>query len=361
MNNNKNITVIDWLQIRFKVELPTFSNKEYFIFNNDCFIKFTNNESQNFANVDDLYIYSNKVATVQYNPRSGILDSAMVIVKLENELFYNNTFVTYIDYLIHTLKWQYEGVSRIDIAHDSINNNVLNFLDSYLIGNRQNIKHNSKANIHTQINKYKDVKPFYCGSIKADKFCKVYDKTKEMEVNNKRYIKSFYRLNNIDYKNNKVERFELTLKNKKAKNINIYLLTNKDYLNKILHTECQKFFQFTKEVIRKNKKKTLDVTPLKFENNAEIEYNKVVQKKSITINPIHSTKRSIKYLYLKNKEQLNSRNLDVETVIRQLVKENDLTGWYEQKRKYWDLEAEKKTAFNIINKLNNKKNVALAT
>lgn len=348
MTKKQSITVIDWLQVRFNVELPTFSNnKKYFKLNNETFILYTGNQSQNFSNVDDLYIKGEKVGTLQYNPRSTIIKDSIIILKIENELFYNETYLKYVDYCISVLKWKYEGITRIDIARDCINYDLIPFVKTHYHSTELRLPTYSIKKVgKTKLYPYDET--MYLGSKSSGKHIKIYDKSKELKNNNKRHIKAFYRLNGMDWKSNTVERFELSLNGKKAKNINVFALTNHNYLNDILRQESKGFFEFTKTVIRKGKKKIKDVTPIKFNDVTPTEYNKVTQKKVYTLNSLGTAKRLIKSLYFDNLEHKDVTYLDNQTMIYRLVSKNDLWDWYNTKQDYWLNEFNRKTANDVI-------------
>lgn len=354
-NESKNLIIIDWLQLRFELEIPTFFNKQYFQLNKESFIQYTGNQSMNFYNVDNLFIKSEKVGTIQYNPRSNIIKANMVILKIENELFYNNTFQYYINYIIDVLKWNLKGITRIDIASDFTNKNIISFLKEYyhkteLKLPNYKIKKVGKNNIYID----KNGNTVYVGSKDSDKYIRVYDKSKELKESNKRHIKTFYRHNHIDYNNTKIERYELCLRSKKTKNIDVRKLANQKYLNEILKTESKGFFEFYKPITRKGKKINKDVTPIKFNQIYLPEYNKVKQKKEYNLNSIETAKRNIKFLYFENLEQQDTIYLDNSSMINRLVNKYDLNEWYKQKVPYWNKEFQKQTGEYLIKKLDQK-------
>jgi hypothetical protein len=352
-NESKNLIIIDWLQLRFELEIPTFFNKQYFQLNKESFIQYTGNQSMNFYNVDNLFIKSEKVGTIQYNPRSNIIKANMVILKIENELFYNNTFQYYINYIIDVLKWNLKGITRIDIASDFTNKNIISFLKEYYHKTELKLpNYNIRIRGKGKVNELENT--MYVGSKNSDKYIKVYNKSKELTESNKRHIKNYYRVNGIDWKVTKIERLELTLKSKRTKNIDVRKLANQKYLNEILKTESKGFFEFYKPVTRKGKKVNKDVTPVTFNNIQLNEYNKVKQKKEYNLNTIETAKRSIKFLYFNNLEHQNTIYLDNESAINRLLGEYDLNNWYKEKMPYWNKEFQKQTGEYLINKLEKK-------
>src|SRR5690606_15302731 len=163
----------------------------------------------------------------------------------------------------------------------------------------------------------------YLGSKSSDKQIKIYNKSKELETNNKRHIKAYFRRNGIKYKSNDVIRFELSIRGKKAKNVDLSKIEDINYLTDILKKECKGFFEFRKEVIRAGKKKIIDVTPIKFKPEFLTTYNKLQVTNHNTLNSIFTVKRTIKSLYMENKEKLNSYNLNIDSVINELIRKNE--------------------------------------
>lgn len=353
MNNNKQLIILDWLQIHYRAEIPTFKDKNYFQLNKDCFIKYTYSGSKNFLNVDELFINGVRVATIQHNPRSSVNNDNTIILKFENELFYSKSIAYYMDYINNILQWENRGVTRMDIAADTIKQAPYEFTKKYyhLTGLKTSTY---KTKIVGKAKPYINNGTIYLGSKSSDKQIKIYNKSKELETNNKRHIKAYYKRNGIDYKSNEVIRFELSISGKKGKNIDLSKIEDTNYLTDILKKECKGFFEFRKEVTRAGKKKIIDVTPIKFKPEFSTTYNKLQVTNNTTLNSIFTAKRTIKSLYMENKEKLNSYNLNIDSVLNELIRKNDLQEWFNSKKPYYDKEAESKTSYELINKLHYK-------
>lgn len=76
--------------------------------------------TRQFKNLYNIYESNQHLATVVTHPVSQILQHDSAIVKLSNSLLYTENAGNILKALCHRLKFQFRGISRLDIAHDNV-------------------------------------------------------------------------------------------------------------------------------------------------------------------------------------------------------------------------------------------------
>ena len=347
---------IDWLELNFTFTIPTFRNgQEYFNLTSNCFIEYTNTQSKFWANIDNLYIDDRLIGQVAYNSKQQP-ESNMLILKLENSLLYEKDYINYINYLINTVGMKYNHISRTDIAVDTVQQQIIPFLNVYtkqFINRKNYIKLKSHAKLEpVELSKENGkFKSFYIGSRSSYKYIRIYDKTEELQTSQKKYIKHYWKKNNLDYQNNTVERVELVVNGRKAKYIDYKQLTNPNYLASIMKTELQNYADFTYQKNNQYGKNTI-VKPL-----VVLDDKYQIELLDNTYTPLHtdsirSIKIILKGLFTEDlKYHSNPNNIDKTTTyvhtINQLLEEYKLKNWYEERKGFWEEDYYKKTHQSI--------------
>lgn len=371
--NQQNSTLqticVDWLELSFSGTLPSFKhNPQKFELTPDCYLEFTDLTSKFFGAICNLYVDGYKVGEVKFNPKSAFIGDETIQFKFENYMLYTNDFTSYVSYFIEKLNWKFNHIIRLDIASDVIKHNVLNFIQKQkanpdkitLKGKRKNVSINLVGEVYQTV---------YFGSASSDKFIKVYNKTKELQKSNKKHIEVFWKYNGLDFKNNEVERVELTLRQKHLKHINVYGLNNANYLASICRTHFVNYFDFSEVYSSHGKKYTKDVTPIRF---SQFETQLLPKYKFVPKYSVKPIKTELKRLYFNSLielEQCNMlggvNNLDVTTeyymaqinitkVINRLVNVYHLEAYFKQNKPFWLKEYEKNKTLHI-NRFNNAK------
>lgn len=341
---------IDYLQLAFLTELPSWSNNpKTFEINSECYLEYKPQESNpDFTIIANLYIHHHLVGKVLYAPSSPFIDDNTVHLLIENWLLYTDEFTTYIKYLQQTCHWELQHIARLDICIDTTNHNLDQFFVKYL--RSDSIRKKGRAELQTKYNSNKELKYLWVGSNKSKKQVKYYNKSKELEIHDKPYIKYFWNQNGLDI-NSRVERLELKLMNPLTKGIYINRLTDSNYLASLVQLHWKNFFDFEQTHKENYRKITKDVTPLKltgFETELLLKYKPTRTTSTIEI------KKELRRLYIQTQiekqilsEKTNPTGQDYHPLnyfygsLRRLKKRYKLDEYYKSKKPLWSKEYEK--------------------
>jgi len=307
ITTNKTI-VVDNLELNFKGDIylkADYLLNKTFPLNQNCYIECLPLGSKMFNVIANLYIDDRLIGELRFSPRKGFFDSDLINFKYENVLLYSNDYIHYKDYLVEVLKWEYKGISHIEIAEDHIGSIVERFVKDYYhktdpifpISKQYQTRHKGKIK-RKSINTSTMV---YWGKITADKSIKVYNKTLELiqeSPHKASYINHFWKLNGIPFENNTMERFEMSFRHLHAKMFDFDKLDDCNYLASILETHCKNYFDFEKKYRNHNKTYYKDVTPISFKEFHTIKLEKFKQEKQYTLKSEHTTVKSLYTLYL---------------------------------------------------------------
>ena len=303
--------VVDNLEVMFRGNIPLGSDylvNKTFRFNSHCYIEFLPTGSRMFAVMANLYLYDRCVGELKFSPRKAFFDGDLINFKVDNVLLYGNEYITYIDYLVEFLKFDFLYISHMDIAVDNIGTKIHKFVADYYYKAYLN-----KSFFETYATRHKGKVLFknitvnttlYWGSKTADKYIKIYNKSLDLldhSIDKASYANQFWKINGMDYLNNTVERIELTLRQCHSKLIDYKQLDNPEYLASIMRTHCENFFQFEKKYSNHNKTYFKDVTPITFSEYNTIKLDKYRPEKQHTLKSEHTT---IKTLYMQYLEAL---------------------------------------------------------
>ena len=292
LKNEKTLDVtkvisIDWLELSMIKKLPTVAyNKECWL-NDIAYLIRTEYKNKGFEFQYLLFIDGIRIGELNFNSHYDYLPVNTVYLKFDNKLLYSTKCMTYLKYIIHVLKFEYTSIFHIDIAIDSIRNDILSFMERYKKSSNIRIKGRSKQ-IHT-IDFGKETQTVYIGSVKSGKQVRIYSKSNEIRHSGKDYILQFYDLNGLNYRNEEVQRIELALHTKFTKNIEIEKLGDANYLASICQTHFKNFFDFVGIYKEHYKKVAKDVTPINLDGFSTTFLPKVVHT------PIQ-TQKSLKML-----------------------------------------------------------------
>lgn len=217
-----------------------------------------------------------KYAIIQRKPHSTILSSDSAIIQLCNRELYKSCYASEFILFLHSHKFTYKSMSRLDICFDS---NILYnglkhqtlikkiMLGEYLKNNQNKVKwhFDSMANIG---------RPMECnscsfGSLKSSISSKMYNKTLELkEVKNKPYIVESWYCNGLNIEED-VWRIELSIKSDASTAIKMDTgeifrlspdgLQMQKNVENIFFSYAEKYFSFKKNDGTKNKTRMKDV------------------------------------------------------------------------------------------------------
>lgn len=356
---------LDYLEVSLIGNLPCYSNTpQYEYINNNCYLEFIHDHGNKFFNtVCSLYIDNRCIGELKYNPKTPFINDETVHFKYVNHLLYTKDYLKYIDQINKLLGLELHHIVRIDIATDVIKHNLIDFIKTYQNSVKIHQKGRKKALTIKSIGK--EYKTVYVGSTKSDKFIKIYNKSKELEQSDKPYIPYYWGVNGMDFKNNDVERLELTLKTKQASTININELNNGNYLASLLYTHFRNFFEFKQTYKSHGKDYTKDCTPLDF---TDYETKLLTKYKYIPKHTILPQKIELKRLYinslieneLSKRKQTSKYRLPVRDYthlytfnkpIDRICELYNLHDYFDQKKASWNNEYIKQQS-TLMNKIN---------
>lgn len=341
---------VDWMQVFCKGEL---SQPHY------CSFKIADYGTKIFETLITVYINSEEYCILMLKPRSAIISSNTIIVKLMNkELYKPEAFSRFNQFLVDS-NIKFISFSRIDIAADfntfynnlSPNNFITGFLSNKYLKTKKS-KFTIRGN-QTNINEYEYLR---IGSASSDISAYLYNKTKELQdVKNKPYIVEMWQASGMDTSIN-VYRLEVTIKNFKLKLIDelgndyskfsITDFDNKEFLNRLYYAGINTAFRFKHNDNTVNKSRMKDV--ILFKQSEAIESIKFDSDK---IESSRYTKGVINYLEKLNNEvralrQLNRTKFSL--TAESIAEQTNLKKWYDERYLTNNQEPEKpETDLNI--------------
>jgi hypothetical protein len=161
--------------------------------------------NKTFTNVYDVFYCSERVGTINANPRSNIIAADLIQFQLENHLFYTNTLsdlqrmvTDFVNYYAVT----FEGINRLDIAIDT-KENRLKYKDLYfdLLSGKKLLKGREKSiSAHSVTKKgYGDFNGFSVGKRSSSRFLRIYNKSVSLrdDKTDKGYITEWHNKNGL--------------------------------------------------------------------------------------------------------------------------------------------------------------------
>ena len=305
--------------------------------------------SKHFAKIAHIYLHDIKVATIEYQPHSSILDSRSGLIKIENHILYQKSMFHVIDLIMDYLGAKVISISRLDICADfeKFNNNlepkklIKNFMtEKYLrngrgkytiIGNQKNVQ---------------DVEYLRFGSKSSAVNVYLYNKSIEMEdVKHKAHIAELWKQNDIG-KDKQVWRLEVSLKSEAMTyvdddsgeyfKLNLEHLKDNKFIKKLYYSLIQKYFEFRKNDGTKNKSRMKKVDLF--------DQDKMTYKRIKITNEPDYTRRDkvlLKNMYLYEKRYPNATNiakLASSQIERDLKNSDYLYKYFMKKKQLWDNE-----------------------
>lgn len=207
---------VDWLQV------CCYSNNLAYLLNNDYYnkvdslpywLELQSLETRNFARFIRVYTKVGNdwryCADILAVPRSSMLNSNIVLVKIHNRFLYSQNYIKLLYDICATFKLSIKGLTRLDLCYDCnsfhgglkphkfIKEFVTAEFDSpkyiYKVGAKQFRVYGGKS--VSSATKFTGIE---FGSGKSSKRCYIYDKTRELEeVKDKPWIRQYWQQNGL--------------------------------------------------------------------------------------------------------------------------------------------------------------------
>lgn len=333
------IVSIDYLKI--------FTNIKYLRIPKE--FEFTDLErgSVHYARVQEIRLFGEKIATMESQPRSPMLDVNSALIKFENRLLYMPYRNDYIDFFMKSCNVEFRNITRIDIAIDltefekdlSPKKLINNFItEKYLKVGR------GQFTIIGDMENVKCVDYLRFGSKKSDIEVYLYNKTKELhEVVYKPYIVENWKdLKGATKKD--VWRLEFSMKAEGCTYLNedsgeivkldLSILKDTELQFSILKELIYKYFRFKENDNTMNKSRMKDVLLLNLKGE---NFRRISLKESTDV--LKKDKILMKNVYVLEKE---FDGIDDETKksakkIVEFMRRNEyLNEYFEKKKTAWD-------------------------
>lgn len=256
----------------------------------------------------DVSLFGKIFAHINCCPRNtAILKADMIQFQAVNNVMYEVGFIERAKYIFDKMGWQMHNVSRLDIAIDGVR--CLDICKKVKTQLNRTAKWNKlgKTDMQVFLTGSKGILTGYdVGSRSSSKWITCYNKTVELEMSNKFYIRDMWERTGLDT-SVPVERIELKLRNEAIKcveNFDWLRLDDFEYLASIFRTHCKNFFEFTKvndkekNVSRRKRMKWIDWDAI-----GGVRLPKLSTKQSNEVYRMKMTSKTMFGIYIATKKQ----------------------------------------------------------
>lgn len=295
--------------------------------------------TQHFKNRAELFYNSNFCASIVWAPRNLKADKALVQITLANVYLYSNDLPDLLDSIEQILP--IKNISRLDIAYDT-NVDIREYVSVGLLQDSiLAMKGKAKISPVSYDSNKLAYETLYVGKRSGNKSIAIYDKSKQLIQDDKKYILDAWEQAGLDKQN--VDRIEYRFKNEAINQYDVdephykiyQAVKHKDYsiLNGFVKMHSKNFGEIIKNTNDKNKSRAQICNLIDWEN---IEYYQCEKKSEIPASEIWSVKITCKTLHLVWKTATNEdvRNNAYET-LKYLLDKYILKEWYKEKNQYW--------------------------
>lgn len=280
---------------------------------------------QNFYHVS---VNGRPFGHVLAKPREGNkLPESFLQFQALNNVQYETGFFDEVDYLFGNMGWELRNITRVDIALDGGQpSQVIKDLWS------KKVQKIGTTKSHLHMNYKFELEGFTWGSASSGKYMRCYDKTVELKLSNKGYIRDYWEKTGLDTENN-IERLELVLKNEAIKSIDEFewpKLKNIQYLASLMRTHFEGWFEF-RDPTTSNNVSRMDVVP--YIDWESIDAKLLDRAESIPPDEITRTKQACKTVYLL---YLATGKVPLLNFSRALATSIEHQEWFKDKREEWE-------------------------
>lgn len=364
-NPESKTVVIDWLELCFiqrgetkKVETILDENfseidlrQQKEIFQSQFFtdeplitrgsfqLRLTGNRTRFWNKVFEVYYNGESFGTLCAEPHNHkIKQPNEVFFKLDNHWNYLAEWFEAIENFARTFELSLSHFNRLDIATDGFN-----FLDPVRLYHKDFIELVGRADATVRRKGNKPVHGFNLGSMKSDKYVRVYNKQKEIEQHSKKYyIREFWSACGVDEKDfEKMERLEVTMRHKVVKEFIGQLTWGKlrqmsqsgEYLKSLLQSAIKHCYQWRER--RKNERDNVS----RLREVCAINWNcclKLLERVKVfsakKVRALQTTAKTAYQLYLKTGFGKYAG------IAYEIIENCNLQPWFEKRRMWWDYE-----------------------
>jgi len=341
---------LDWLDVTFdvprgsRIERP-FGNEDSFALSDRLALNRLPGRSRVFDRLDELIDRRSdrKLAVVRSCPHSAaIMPMNRVQVKVENEALYNYTWKEILDQLQDGLGWSYQSVSRIDLAADGYG-----FLQPFQDAARGSVSYGGRADFVVRWSNGR-VKAAELGIRSANKFGRIYGKSKELQLSGKLYIADYWKDKGAE-PGRDVERCELAVKgvevrryfkDERSRDFLEYL-TEPRYRASVFESLAATFVRFRTGESGDRSRDRQDLLSWDWSSITEENVDRRPRAKRIQDIGLNALKMHIRISFLVHYTTGSARHL---STAQEMAEALDLTGWMKSKKSIWKREADKMVA-----------------
>jgi len=334
----------DGLKISLRGHIPTQKLKFRTIKTN-LTLNYRKYGTPNFESSIKIFYHGEEIGTMDAHPKSSILPPDLVILSIQNRMFYQEGWTKKLKKVLKLLQLDFAHINQIDIATDTPDQDgkSFDFIYKLVSGSLRQIGNtNFKPTFsgHNEDGKAR-IRNLDFGSRSSNKFMRCYYKKQELQISNKWYIKEFWKRNGFELQENQeVARFEMVIKRaefKRYKDVfekygeltlsNIHLLESTEYLATLFNTAQKKFFEFVSryeynkhqgDASRCKKKRPVDLRKI-----TTYLLEKITSKATTMIWSAKITAKTLYMLYCQTGEDLIWRQ------INDILQNYGLARWFE--------------------------------
>lgn len=246
---------LDWLQASCIGKIETSDDWDNLKVKDNVVLRNCKHGTKHFQNKCELILDGEPYADIEYNPRAAeIIGKDRLIFRFKNNALYSAGFAQAFIDICDLMGWQFEHLSKMDIANDRKEQGFIKSLQGVVTGKVHVV---GRADINVLLNRNNDQRPIKymrVGQSRCDKFVRCYYKREEAAKTRKYHIESFWKLNGMELEEGQeVERVEVAMKKKEIdrywqpKTIeDLKLLEKPEFLASLFEAAIQKFFEFVK-------------------------------------------------------------------------------------------------------------------
>jgi len=333
---------VDWFEVMLLGRFVTPEDAPAVVDNFAGKIRFVKDKSgtKHFRFKYDVYLSEKHFGHILCCPRNEhIMAGNFISFKLQNNVLYELEWVERCDALFKAMNWTVKNNTRLDIALDGYG-----FMDIFSKCVRGEVRKIGQARPNVYYNSsMKQITGYDLGSKASNKWLTAYNKTKELEVSNKKYIKDFWertdlQMNQIRTEKGEpvyqdVERLELKLRNEEIKKIEGFdwrRLDDFEYLASIMRTSFVKFFEFIEPSKDSNTTRAKRLKFIDWASIGGVRLEKMSTRKSNEVYGLKVCCKQLYWLYLQTKEKqyvFNARNIALNI---------NCADWYIKKIAHWE-------------------------
>ena len=207
-----------------------------------------------FSAADYIFRDGQKIATIFHTPYSPLIKEANEFsIKMENPILYGD-WSRDVRNIFDAFKFEYRNLKRVDLAADGFG-----VLEPMRLLKLEKIAQVGRSMVNFTVNGGEGVSSFLVGSRRSDRYCRAYNKNKEIDQSSKKYyIREYWQSNGIDQADfENVERLELVLKGKAFAGLfpgvttleDVFtVLTDPDFIQSAMDAGLKNLYEFRTKV-----------------------------------------------------------------------------------------------------------------